>query len=477
MNFSKKLFFTLLSFTVLISTAVVFKQRNKTQSKKSIQRPIAITAPTVLKDEPLSWDWKSIDTAQLAFPPDFLWGVATSAHQTEGNCTNNDWAAWEKQQNITLTGNACNHWNTYKKDIQLIKQNRFNSYRFSIEWSKVQPKKDQFDETALKHYEEVCKELIKQGIKPIITLHHYTNPIWFSEMGGFEKAKNIIYFVNYCTKVFERLNKYAHLWLTFNSPTSFVARAYHKKLAPPAKENMQLMQEVLKNMLDAHVQVYHALKQLPNGTKAQIGICHNIYQIEPKKFWDKTGANIAHKLFDENIYQFFKTGNFNVSVPFKVSLKHHNPKAKGALDFVGLNYYSHGLMTNFDVAAHPGELRTQQEMYTIYPEGLYRAIQEVSTEFAKPLNIPIYITENGIATDNEQHRELFFKRYLYALSYAINTGCPVKGYITWSLLDNYEWGSYDMHYGIYAVNFKTQERGKKPRTGAQYLIDVVKRFS
>lgn len=474
MNFSQKIVLIIGAATALCATAVL--KQNTSKNNQQDSQSSTLQAPAVIQKDPLYWNWKSIDTTQIAFPKNFLWGVATSAHQTEGNCINNDWAAWEKTQKIAQTGGACNHWNTYKKDIQLIKQNKFNTYRFSIEWSKVEPKQGHWDEAALKHYEDVCKELIKQGIKPVITLHHYTNPIWFVQLGGFEKEKNIQYFVRYCTKVFERLNTYAHLWLTFNSPTSCVARAYHKKLAPPAKENMQLMQEVLKNMLEAHVQVYHTLKKLPHGAQAQIGICHNIYQIEPKKFWDKTGASIAYKLFNDNIYQFFKTGHFNASVPFNVSLKYHNPKAKGALDFIGLNYYSHGLMNNFNVNAHPSEMRTQQEMYTIYPEGFYRAIQEVSTEFAKPLKIPIYVTENGIATNNEKDRELFFQRYLYALSYAIHQGCPVKGYIVWSLLDNYEWGSYDMHYGIYSVDFKTQMRGTQPRAGAHYLINIVKSF-
>ncbi len=443
--------------------------------KKAIRTAPHINAPRVVKKDPLYWDWSTIDTQQIYFPDTFLWGAATSAQQVEGNCTNNDWNIWEQNHADTKTGIACDQWNRYTDDIQLLKKIGLNSYCFSIEWSKIEPQRGIFDEDALEHYEDLCKELIKQGIKPIITLHHYTNPLWFTKLGGFEHEKNICHFIRYCKKVFERLYPYAHLWLTFNAPTSYVARAYHAGLYPPGTENMQLMQEVLKNMLEAHVQTYHALKKI--APAATIGIGHNIYQVEPKNFWDIPGCATANTLFHENFYRFFRTGDFKVSVPFKANVKHYNDAASRSLDFIGLSYYSHGLMSGFDVDAYPGDQKTQMKIYTVYPEGFYRAIQELTKELAQPLNIPIYVTETGIATNNEAQRELFFKRYLFALSYAISTGCPVKGCMVWTLTDNYEWGSYDYNYGLFGINFETLERDKEPRAGAQYFIDVVRGFS
>jgi beta-glucosidase len=457
-----------------------FKEPARTlaQTPKGPQRATQIpsfTPPPILHKDPLYWNWKEINTENIYFPADFLWGVATSAHQTEGNCVN-DWTEWEKHKKLTPTNTACNHWHMYKQDIQLIKKLGLNTYRLSVEWSKIEPKQGIYDSAALAHYDEVCKELVAHGIKPVITLHHYTNPTWFAQLGGFEKLENSKHFVNFCIKVFERLNPNVHLWLTFNSPTSYVARAYHANMAPPGQTDMQLMQEVLKNMLETHVQVYQTLKKLPGGATAQIGMCHNIYQVEAKNFWDKAGVSTAQALFGDNIYNFFKTGHFKVSVPFKAKVNHYNAAAPQSLDFVGLNYYSHGLMTNFNVDTHPGEITTQNKIYTIYPEGFYRALQELTTQLAKPLNIPIYVTENGIATKNEEHRELFFKQYLYALSYALNSGCPIKGYIVWSLMDNYDWGSYDINFGLYAVDFKTHQRSENVRPGARYFIDVVQKF-
>lgn len=470
------------SIAIARPSARIVKKTSRSPIKKSTNvsstqpsAAIAISTPTIKQKNPLYWDWNLINTAQAYFPKGFLWGIATSAHQVEGDCIN-DWIEWEKKHCTDKTGKACDHWNRYKEDIQLIKENKFNTYRFSIEWSKIEPKPGLYDENALKHYEDVCKELAKNNIQPLIVLHHYTLPCWFAAKGGFEKIQNISHFVSYATKVFDRLKKYNPMWLTINSPTSYVARAYHKKLAPPGKENMQLMQETLKNMLEAHVQTYHALKALPGGKDAKIGYSHNIYFIEQKNFWDKTGAGYAYKLFDSNIYTFFKTGQFNVHIPFKVSLKYSNPKAKSALDFVGISYYSHGLMNNLNVGLYPGDLPTQTDVYTIYPEGMYRAVMQITHEFANPLNVPIYITENGVATNNEKHRALFFERTLFALSYAINQGCPVKGYVAWSLMDNYEWGTYGMNYGLYGVNFTTLERSKNPREGFKPLLNAINTF-
>lgn len=445
--------------------------------EKAHKKNFHYQAPPCIQKDPLKWDWAQINIHNLYFPPNFLWGVATAAHQVEGNCSNNEWSIWEKDESIIPAGNACDHWNRYKEDIQRIKNLGVTAYRFSIEWSKIEPQKGSFNEAALTHYENVCKELVQQGIKPVITLHHYTNPLWFYYLGAFEKAENISYFVIYCKKVFERLHPYVSLWLTFNSPTSYAARAYYAQLAPPCIKDMQRMEEVVKNILEAHVQTYDALKHMPGGSTAQIGICHNIYQVEPKNFWDKISCNTAYTLFNESIYQFFKTGNFKVSIPFKANVHHYNAHAPQSLDFIGLNYYSHGLISGFDIQPYPGEPATQNKIYTIYPEGLYRALHELNKELAQPLDIPIYITENGIATNNEHQRQLFFERYLYALSCAVANGIPVKGYIVWALMDNYEWGAYDTNYGIYAVDFETQERSKNPRKGAEHFIKVVKQFS
>jgi beta-glucosidase/6-phospho-beta-glucosidase/beta-galactosidase len=206
------------------------------------------------------------------------------------------------------------------------------------------------------------------------------------------------------------------------------------------------------------------------------GVSQNILQLDPWNWCnplDQLGCSMAAKLQDNGFFDFFTNGTFSIYIPFKVSCSHTNPQAVGALDFIGLNYYSHMYMNMFKQVHGPAEEVTQNPNYVIYPEGLYRALTTINDKVAKPLNIPIYVTENGIATDDDAQRDQFLKRYLFAVSKAIEDGIPVKGYIHWSLLDNYEWGSYGKHYGIYKVDRQTQERTFKP--GAAYLAACARK--
>ena len=425
------------------------------------------------------WDKQTIDTTKTSFPKDFLWGAGTSAQQVEGNCTNNTWYQAEQDGKFPeVAGIACDHWNRYKEDIQLLKKAGLNTYRFSVEWSKIEPSEGEFDETALQHYQDVVEELVRNNIKPCITLHHYTDPIWFADKGGFEKPENSTLFVRFGQTVINRLQPHGvHLWFTFNSPDGYAARGYQQGSQPPFKKNMALMAEVYKNVLETHVQLYRTIKSM-HGDTIRIGILKNILQLDPYNYCnplDHLGCKIATDLTDTGFFGFFTTGRFTIWIPCLVNCDHTNSEAIGATDFIGLNYYSHLYMKNFKPVHGVNEETTQNPNYVVYPEGLYRALTTINEKLVQPLkkltpsrDIPVYVTENGIATDDDAQRDRFLKSYLASISRAMHDGVPVKGYIHWSLLDNYEWGSYSKHYGIYAVNRETQERTFKP--GAAYLV-------
>jgi len=434
----------------------------------------------------LRWDWSAINVYAIDFPQSFIFGVGTSSYQVEGDCTNNQWCEHECttcDENGALhmpepSGKACDHWNRYKEDVQLIKNINANAYRLSIEWSKVEPQEGVFDEAALQHYVDVCDALRAKGIKIMITIYHYTIPIWFARKGGFEKEQNIKDYVRFAAKMFETLHDKVDLWLTFNSPVGYALPSYYQGLKPPYKKNMKLAIEVLKNVLEAHVQAYKKLKSMPGGQQSRIGILKNIYQLDPVSKWDilaRLWAYMGNKVANKTVYRFFTTGTFSVNIPFKIHVKHKNMDAPQSLDFIGLSYYSHAGVKGTKIAAYPGETATLNKRYTIYPEGFYRAIKELSNKVAKKLNIPIYVTENGIAAVQEQDRDLFLKRYIYAMSQAIADGHDVRGYFHWSLMDNYEWGKYTKRYGLYHVDFGTQKRTLKP--SAQHFVDVATEFA
>lgn len=436
----------------------------------------------VQQNKPLTWNWETEQTRKpLSFPQHFLWGAATSAHQVEGNCTNNTWYAWEHsvdeqgQPRVPQkSGIACDHWNKYKEDIKLLKAMGANAYRFSIEWSKIEPKEGEFDAAVLQHYKDVCDELRRNGIKPCINLHHYTDPLWFAQKGGFEKKENVIYFVRYAQHVINALHHPDAMWFTFNSPDGYAANGWLTGRNPPAKKDMQLCGTVYANVLEAHVQTYRKTKVA--HPDARIGILKNMFQLDP---WnplnplDQLACSMGTKVTDTGFFEFFNKGVFELSIPLKADVRHENKQAIGALDFIGINYYCHGYMKNFELTRDPKETPTDNPLYTIYPEGLYRAIKEVSKKVAQPLNIPMYITENGIATTDDAKRDEFLRKYLHALSKAIKDGYDVRGYIHWSLMDNYEWGCYDKKYGIYAVDFNSRDLKRTLKPGSTFLLDTI----
>jgi len=432
----------------------------------------------------LRWNWDDISTEKISFPPSFIWGTATAAHQVEGNCENN-WSEFEKGskddghpniKNSQQSGIACDHWNRYPEDIKLIKQLGVSHYRFSVEWSKIQPYEETFNKDVLYHYSKMIDMLIENNIEPVLTLHHFTYPLWFDRLGAFEKEENINLFVSFCQRVFNEYSCKVSYWCTINEPGVVATQGYFSGMFPPGKKDLQLSAVVLKNLLEAHVQVYHSLKKMENGTKVKIGLVKNINQFDPWRRWhlfDWLISNFVNYFFNDLTLDFIQTGIFKIRIPGLVWIYHKNSKAINSMDYFGLNYYSHNhlkmklsLKEPFTLQYPNTDILTDMP-YTIYGEGIYRAIQSISV-----LNIPIMITENGIADASDDRRELYIKRYLYAVSQAIKEGFDIRGYFYWSLMDNFEWAfGYDMKFGLFAVDYKTQRRDL--REGAKAFIAIV----
>ena len=423
------------------------------------------------KHPELKWDWEKINTENMFFPRDFSWGTATAAHQVEGNNTNNNWYQWEysfdengksRIHNNQKSGFSVDHWNNYPDDIKLMKDLGVNHYRFSIEWSRVEPSKGFIDQDALEHYRLICDELVSNNITPVVTLHHFTHPIWFEEMGAFERKENIQYFISYSDTVFKFLNDLVPIWCTINEPAVFVSQGYFNGVFPPGKKDPKLAAIVLGNLLDSHVELYKHLKSTPAGKNSKIGIVKNIFQFEPYQRWnimDWAVSSMLDSVFNSSIINYFKTGNFDFHLPLQARLSFQNPEAISSMDFIGLNYYSHYLVSARPdikepfVLERPNEIQTDMD-YSIYPEGFYRALHTI-----KKLGAPIYVTENGIADKDDTRRSLFINRYIYAMYKAMREGVDIRGYFYWTLMDNFEWAEgYDKKFGLYSVDFKSQKR-------------------
>ncbi|MFL3004824.1 MAG: family 1 glycosylhydrolase [Candidatus Neomarinimicrobiota bacterium] len=419
-----------------------------------------------------NWNWDKIDTQNIHFPNSFAWGTATAAHQVEGDNTNNNWYDWEHQldennqpriHNGDKSILAADHWNRYPDDIKLMKDLGVNHYRFSIEWSKIEPENGNYDPKAIQHYRDLCDSLLKNNITPVVTLHHFTHPIWFEKLGAFEKRENIDHFIDYSEYAFNNLKDLVPIWCTINEPSVFVSQGYFNGIFPPGKKDPVLAAAVLENLLYAHTKTYKHLKNLDGGDQAQIGLVKNIFQFDPLRRWhilDWAFSKVLNNVFTHSTLDYFKKGHATFSLPGIVKKHLKNNDAIGAMDFIGLNYYSRmhvkgkaNISEPFVFEKRKKDIQTDMD-YALYPEGFYKALQTIST-----LEKPIYVTENGVADRGNNIREIFIKRYLYALNKGIQDGLDIRGYFYWTLMDNFEWAEgYKMKFGLYEVNFETQAR-------------------
>jgi beta-glucosidase len=438
-----------------------------------------------LRHPELRWDWERTETGTLAFPAGFLWGTATSAHQVEGGCDANNWARWEaavdpagrpRIRRGQRSGAACDHWNRFREDLALMRELGVGSYRFSLEWSKLEPAPGRHDPAAVAHYHEVLAALAAAGLRPMVTLHHFTHPLWFDDRGGFERAANLPAFEAFCAWAFREYGAEADLWCTINEPAVFTAMGYLLGTFPPGRRDPRQAARVLANLLAAHVRVYHALKALPGGDRAEIGLVKNVFQFDPFRRWhplDWAVCRVLDAAYNRSVLGVLADGVFRMTIPGRVRLVEAVPGGRGATDFLGLNYYSHACLKTrvgrelFARAPRPGDVMTDMP-YAVYPEGLYRALRDVAA-----LGKPIMVTENGIADARDDRRATFIRRYLHAVARAIQDGVDVRAYYYWSLMDNFEWAEgYDMRFGLYAVDFATQER--RLRDGAGAFREIVR---
>ena len=440
---------------------------------------------TLLSPQPLEdsmWteehrDWEAVDYGCLkegsAFPKEFMWGVATASHQIEGGNTNN-WSAFEpRSKSQQLSGDACDHWNRREEDVTLIKELGVSHYRFSIEWSRIEPQEGQFDSEAIQWYSDLVDELLIQGIQPMATLHHFTQPLWWDERGGFEKEENITGWVKFCSMMFEHLSDRVEWWCTINEPAVYATMGYVLGEFPPGVRSFKRVRTVSLNLMRAHAQCYRTLKAMKNGEKCHIGLVKNINIFDPYRRWNPLHwmqAKILDGMFNQCWLKALRTGKFK---PPSALFSKRIEGLQGSSDFIGVNYYTHLLTTPFmptkveiDPLIRPWEQRTDFR-YPMYAEGLRRAFDMVTN-----LKIPILVTENGVADDDDDMRPEHIRRHLLITSEAIADGIDVRGFYHWSLMDNFEWAEgYDQRFGLYHVDFETKKRTLK-ESGHEYTAIV-----
>ncbi|MBT4597649.1 glycoside hydrolase family 1 protein [bacterium] len=370
------------------------------------------------------------------FPKDFLWGVAHASHQVEGNSKGNDWGDWEQQgKTKESSGWACDSWNRYPIDNKLAQELGCDAFRISFEWFRIEPKKGKFSKDGIEHYRKNLQDMKKRGLKRVVTLWHWTSPMWFVEDGGWHSEHSVEHFTSYCSKIIEELGDEIDMFITINEPRLPLNRGYLKGDFPPGKRNPKDFLKARKNMIKAHRECYDICKK--KQPKIPVGItqfCNVFEYTNPKSF----------------LWSFIKKMQRKYNWYFQDQIKDKQ-------DFVGINYYF-----GMDISLLPpfAKMKNDEKKLTemgwgVYPNGLFELLISAWGRYKKP----VYIFENGISDEKDTRRAQYIKVHTEAVRDAIAQGANVKGYFYWSLLDNFEWLlGYSRKFGLCEIDKETMDR-------------------
>lgn len=394
------------------------------------------------------------------FPQGFLWGASTASHQVEGNNQWNDW--WEYEQSGRLpyrSGEACRHYELYEGDFDLAKSLAHNAQRISLEWSRIEPEQGQWNAEAISHYQRVIKAMRARGLEPVVTLNHFTCPAWFTRRGGWVKSDSVGLFRRYAEHVARHLGADVRYWLTINEPTVFIKHAYVGGDWPPCMPGSWFKAlRSLFHLCRAHVAGYKALHR--QRADVMVGFAHSAPYVQPGrpgKMLDRLAAGLRDFVLNEVCFLMM------------------GPSPARVLDFIGINYYTRqlvvwkpgGVAWLFGSEQHELEPRVFNTLgWEIHPPGLKGILRRFS-KYGRPM----MVTENGIATLDEDERSRYLESHVQALTEVVSEGVDVRGYFYWTLMDNFEWAAgYTAKFGLAAVDFQTQER--LPRAAALRFRDL-----
>ncbi len=415
--------------------------------------------------------------ATYHFPDDFRWGVATAAHQVEGNNTNNDWWTWEQQLGHVAqedtSGLACNWWEDAEADFDRAASLGTNALRLSVEWSRVEPEPGSFDERALARYVEMVEGLRARGIEPMVTLHHFTNPRWLADEGGWEEAETVERFARFVKRVVEALGPACDLWCTINEPNVYAYQGYLAGVWPPGQSDLGTAMRVMRHLLLGHAAAYRAIHEIQ--PEARVGLAHSMQVFDPAKPrspLDRLVTWAIDRTYNRAILSTLQRGLWALPLGFGLALK-----LRDTLDWIGLNYYTRELVTFdrtrsdafFSRRFHADDAEMLDGGYgELYPQGIMRCLERLAR-----LDLPIYITENGIPDADDDQRPRHILTHLHQVWQAVQRCYPVMGYYHWTLVDNFEWAEgWTLRFGLIALDPQTQVR--TPRRSAELYGNLIR---
>lgn len=385
---------------------------------------------------------------RATLPNYFLWGTATSAYQIEGGGINTDWWRFEHAEGTIAaepSGDACDSWNRFEEDLDLIASLGLNSFRLSVEWARIEPEQGVIAHAALDHYRQVLEGCRQRSILPVVTLHHFTLPLWVADAGGFENPDIATWMGNYARIVGDALGEQIGVACTINEPNIVALMGYLLANFPPQVTSWERFSNVNQAMRQCHVAMRGALRAGPGNFP--IGLCLSMQEYEAVNGADDFLASCLDEMEDKYL-----------------------AATSGDDDFLGVQCYTKILIGPDGMVEPQGE--TTEMGYLFWPQSVEYCVRRAAGAVA----IPIIVTENGIGTDDDAQRIRYLREALEGLDAAMGDGLDVRGYFLWSLLDNFEWTlGYRPKFGLVAVDRDTFARTPKP--SAKWYRDATRNFA
>ncbi len=420
----------------------------------------------------------------LAFPPGFRWGAATAAHQNEGGNRANQWAAWEQQPGRIyqgqVSGQAADWWNPAgtESDFDRAADLGLNALRLSVEWSRIEPEPGVLSREALARYAEMMRSLRRRGIEPLVTLHHFTDPLWLTDLGGWENPLIGDYFSRFVTRVVDALGDQVTFWCTINEPIVYAFYGYMDGRFPPGATSLRRAVNVLRNMLLAHGRAYRTIHRIQSN--ARVGLAHHMRYFlpaNPASAADRRVTALMDQLANRSTLEAITAGRLTPPIGLGQTVT----QLIDTCDYLGLNFYSTAHVA-FD-RVQPGMFFARQYITPhldpcdetpegepfceINPEGMYLALTDLA-QYGKP----IYITEHGLPDSDDNQRPYVLVSYLAEVWRALQAGADVRGYYHWTLVDNFEWAAgWHLRFGLIELDPATGER--TPRASAAIYSRIV----
>ncbi|MFN8104555.1 MAG: glycoside hydrolase family 1 protein [Acidimicrobiia bacterium] len=390
--------------------------------------------------EPTSSD-PHLPSTRIEFPDGFLWGTACAAHQVEGSNTNNDWWDWEHKDGSICadsSGDACDYWNRYEEDYDLlVAAGGQGLHRFSLEWSRIEPAEGEWSEAALDRYRAMCDALLERGIQPMVTFHHFTTPRWAVSDGGWTDDRIVDRFARFCAKAAAALGPQRLPWAcTINEPGVVASLGYFLGMFPPGLQDIEAQARATANLIRAHAAAVDAIKSASPDTQVGITLAMQDFSAaDPEDPADAGLVDLVRHRMEDVYVQGLATGEIRGLVPVE-------DEAVGGLagtsDYVGCQYYMRQVLSahveGFQVPELDGSERTLMG-YASYPPGLGVALRNVAGS-----GLPVIVTENGVAVTDDRRRCAWIAAHLGVAHDAVASGdVDLRGYVYWSLTDNFEW--------------------------------------